>query len=600
MTIPDAAILPTSARLLPTLEAILSFRREQGRTDAVWLKRQEAEDMTAVMAALTAAHRDEPNFSLMRQGMKLARHAAEFARGEGDAETGRLAATFATALLRRFVTPSGAFVEYERNTWLESGTMWRTIPWGTAFSGNRTFETWRELKDHLAPEEQAFWRTSLENTGRWIHRNPVVGGYVFNACIDLCGLLWRIGHEFGHGDWCEWALAAAAHRLERDVDAEGWIHAENGGVSGHYQLFGGSMLARFAWESKSAVLGDAVRRIFTRCLLPFSTPTLNWPGNFGTRVALLEPLPGTAVLAAAALGDQDAAWCVQNQGRTDWDAEPDLWQAALAAPADNAPNQVAIREFQGISTTVVREGPWMAWFANYEHSIWARGFINLWHAGHGDWVFSTLHSCGQLSASEIAKCQLGDLSDWAGFPHVRVTVGDRQFDSQQRIESLSTTPGPEGVRVAWSEPLLDTDGHPGGKLESVLWFHGAEIEMKLGLSGLAGDATLDFHFMRRTNGFIRLWSGDEVADILAGRLPLTAGGYDSLAFAPGETPALAIQMDRTVFAFIVQSLPPAASTSLIGETSAGLHTGNLGGFRYRIFVPRSAGDCNLTLRLQSV
>ncbi len=599
-TAAETGISPTSEEPAVTLEAVLQFRHARGRAAALWLRRQDHDDREAVLAALTAAHAAQPNFSLMREGMKFCRDAAAFTRADPDRETVPLAAGLATALLRRFVTPSGAFVEYERNTWLGADTMWRTIPWGTAFSGNRAFEAWMELKDRLTPGQRTFWQASLENTGRWIHRNPVVGGYVFNAGIDLCRLLWRIGREFGRNDWCEWALSAASHRLERDVDDEGWIQAENGGASGHYQLFGSGLLARFAWEAKAPKLEQAVRRIFTRCLLPFATPTLDWPGNFGTRVSKLDTLPGPVVLLAAALGDHEAAWCVQHHGRVDWEGDPALWQAALGTPADEAPRRPAIKEFRGISATVVREGPWMAWFANYDRSIWARGFIDLWHAGHRDWVFSTLHSCGKLSASEIAKTRLGNLSDWAGFPHVRVSAGGRQFDSQQHLESFSATTAADGVRVGWSEPLLDAAGHPGGKLDSSLWFHGDKIEFRLGLRERAGDATLDFHFMRRPAGFVRLWSGDEVADILAGRFLRTEGGYDPLEFAPGETPAVAVQVDRTVFAFLVQSLPPTAWLSLVGETPAGLHTDNLGGFRCRITLPHAIGDCSVSLQLQSV
>lgn len=583
----------------PKLAEVEQYSREQGVDAAAWLRRQDPADPDALMAALMTSRKEQLNYSLMQDGMRICRDAALYARAHDDRHLMQAAGTFANALLRKHATPSGAFVEYDRNTWLKPGAIWRTIPWGTAFCGNRAFEAWLVLKDEFTPAQREDWRREFEKTGAWIHRNPVVGGYVFNASVDLCGLLWRIGHEFGRPEWCAWALATMQLRIQRDVDDEGWIQAEDHGASGYYQLFGLEMLARFAWESKSPELADAVRRIFARSCVPFSTATMAWPGNFGTRVSKLKQLPGSVVLTAAALGDGQAAALLQEYGDPSWSADLELWRAALATKAEK-PVYPAVQHFRGIDTTVVREGPWVAYFGNYDRSIWARGFMDLWHAGHGDWVFSTLNSMHLLSPTEKAKTRVSDVSDWAGFPHVRVTSGDhRQFDSHKCIESIEAKAG-EGVTVTWSEPLLDEGGQAGGMMRSTYRFHGQEIELTIDLAGLVGESRLDFHLLRQPNGFMRLWAGEEAADIAAGRLLRTNGDFQDRVFPAGEKPLLAVQADRTTFVFETVALPTSAALSLIGETESGLHTGNLGGFRYRIVVPATEKTFTVKLRLRAV
>ncbi len=590
--------LASSLTAATTVAEVEAFRVEQGRLAAHWLLKQDIDAPEEVFAALRERRKDESNYSLMQDGMRLCRDVAIYAHARKDAAALRAAATVADALLHQSATPSGAFIEWDRNTWLDDKGMWRTIPWGVAFCGNRAFEAWMVLKDEFSPGQRAYWRQALENTGAWIHRNPVVGGYVFNAGIDLCGLLWRIGNEFGHPEWTTWALAAAAHRIERDIDEEGWIQAEDGGSSGYYQLYGAEMLAQFAWEAKAPVLNEAVKKIFARCGLRYSTATMDWPGNYGTRTSALRRLPGTLVLAAAALGNSQAAYFARTYGEVRWADDFDLWQAALAQPA-TAPVYPAVTEFKGISGTVVREGPWVAYFGNYNRSTWSHGFADLWHAGHGDWVFSTLHSLAPLATSVRAKSRLGDTSDWAGFPHVRVTAGDTHFDSQQRIDTLETKTGPEGVDVRWTEPLLDGNGARGGEMRSRFRFHGDTIEMEIALGELAGDTQVDFHFLRRPNGFIRLWIGQEVADIFAGRFLRTNGHYDMRTLKPGQPRLYGVQVDRTVFGFEAIDVPAAAALSLIPETPTGLHTGNLGGFRFRIALPAAEKNPVLKLRLRA-
>jgi hypothetical protein len=427
----------------------------------------------------------------------------------------------------------------------------------------------------------------------------VVGGYVFNAGIDLCSLLWRIGRAFDRPHWCEWAREAALARIQRDINSEGWIHAEDGGVSGYYQLLGAKFIARFAWESQIPELRSAVLRIFAEATLPYATSGLDWPGNLGTRIGHLSRVPPELLLAAAAFGDARAAELVHQHAQPEWEGDLALWRAALRQPREAA-QLPAVVTLPSVSGTIIREGPWTAYFGDYEKAVWARGFTNLHHELHRDWVFSTLHSLTGLASSLQAKARLGDTTDWAGFPHVRVQSNDAVYDSHQRIATLSASSAAEGVVANWSEPLLSRSGEIGGEMHARFHFHGETIDMTLELRDVVGELQIDYHFLRRANGFSRLWIGDEVAAILTGRLLFTPGHFDSRTLRPGQSPLYAVQVDRTVFAFEVLEAPAGAQPSLFRETPQGLHTGNLGGFRFRIEVPFESRSATLKLRLRAI
>ncbi len=581
-----------------TLAEIEKFHQENGRGDASWLMKQDLSDPESVMAGLMERRKDRFNYSLLRDGMGICRNVFVYGRARQDHQMVQAAVEFANALLQKHATPSGGFIEWTWNTWLEPADMWKTIPWGTAFCGNQVFDTWILLKDEFSPEQRKFWRQSLENTAMWIYENPIVGGYVFNNTIDLCGLLWRIGMEFDNPEWCQWALDTAEQLILRDVDKEGWIKGELGGASGHYQLSGAYYLARLAWYSKSPELEEAVHRIFNKSTLPYATSTLNWPSNFGTRFGGLRIVPGGFVLIAAALGNPEAAYFVKNYGQPFWSNDMEMWRSALSQNAAE-PVYPSVIKLDGISSTVVREGPWVAYFSNYDRSVWSRGFINLFHSGHGDWVFSTLNSLQALSPTEKLKSRVDDLNDWAGFPHVRVTNRDNHFDSHKHITSIETATN-DGVRVNWSEPLQNNEGENGGTLHSSYRFLENEIEINLELLDLIGDSQLDFHFMRRPNGFIRLWTGREVEDIFAGRLLRTQGTNHNRIFKAGDVSLIGVQVDRTTFGLEVLEVPPSARLMLVEEDETFLHSGNLGGFRFRIMVPASEKNYRVKLKLRSI
>jgi hypothetical protein len=52
---------------------------------------------------------------------------------------------------------------------------------------------------------------------------------------------------------------------------------------------------------------EVVRRLFGRSGLGYSTATMDWPGNYDTRVSRLMKLGGPLVHVAAAFGD-DRGW----------------------------------------------------------------------------------------------------------------------------------------------------------------------------------------------------------------------------------------------------------------------------------------------------
>lgn len=302
----------------------------------------------------------------------------------------------------------------------------------------------------MTDEERDWWRGRLRRLGGWIHRNRVVGTFVVNCAVELCHALWRVGGEVGEAERQAWALSALHERIDRDVDAEGWIHGENDGCSGAYQLVGLECHDAFAVRSGDAIVTDAFRRGIAT-VLRFAAPDLRFPGNLGTRSTTLRRISGEALLRAAAVGVGAAATAVRERSDIAWSEDVDLWCRALATPpaVDGVEN---VHTFPGVSGHVLGAGPW---FGDYDKSLWARGFTNLWHDRLG-LVFSTLHS---LPAEvEEAKLRLGDTSDWAGFPHVRVLHDGIAYDSHQRIASLYL--GDDGI--AWSEPLLSRAGERNG------------------------------------------------------------------------------------------------------------------------------------------
>jgi hypothetical protein len=336
----------------------------------------------------------------------------------------------------------------------------------------------------------------------------------------------------------------------------------------------------------------------------FATPSLAWTGNFGTRVAGLAAVPPELILTAASLGEATAVHLVKEFGELSWSKNPDLWKAALAHPA-RPPEYPAIRAFEGINSTVLREGPWVAYLCNYPKSRWARGgFVGLWHSGHRDWVFSSLHSLPTGSNSEHVKMGIDetDISDWAGLPHVRVTRDKTVFDSQQKIEALAVSRGKAGLSAEWSEPLLDRDGALGGRADFRLGMAGEVLEITLRAKELEGAATVDYHVLHRPVSSAALWVGEEVERIAAGRLPQTGGtgAYDGRTFKKGQPGKFAIQIDNSVLGFDVVECPDDVKVTLGMVTDAGLHSSNLGGFRLRFELAGGRKDFTLALRMRKL
>lgn len=596
-TVAVCAALLAAAAAAPgrvSVEAVRQHHEAEWRTFAGDLLRGGCAEAGCVIARLMERQKGRDNVSLMRDGMDAALTLARAGRAANDPKLRGIAIELAGEMLRRHVQPTGVILEWDRTTWLEPGEVWRTAPWGTAFRGNLALDVYLEVKDDLTPAGREAWRSRLERVGAFVYRNPVTGSFVFNACIDLCRLLWRLGREFGHPEWSAWALEAARQRIERDVDEEGWIQGEGGGCSGFYQLMGTDLLGRFAWQSRDPLLGKTLRRIFRGAIVPYATPDLKWAGNFGTRSSALTSVHPGIVLVAAALGDPVAGHLARQLGEPSWSGDTELWAAALAAPEER-PSYARVKRFGGIESAVVREGPWIAYFANYGRSIWSRGFINLWHAEHKDWLFSTLHSLPSEVAK--AKARLGDTSDWSGFPHLRVVRGEKRFDSQQKMTGLELAEK-DGVAVVWEEPLLSPEGEPGGHMRTECRFKGGEIETRIELKELAGASSADFHFLRRPESFLGLWAGKEVEDIAAGNLPAAGGEWQSREFRAGRTKLFAVQVDASVFGIELLEAPEEATVTLGMRADSALHTYNLGGYRMRIGVPATRTNYTLRLRMK--
>jgi len=499
-------------------------------------------------------------------------------------------------------------IEYDRTSWVPPDDLWRTIPWGVNFRGNEMFDVYKLIKDDLSPDQLKWWQESLQKLGGWIYKNPVVGSFVFNCSLDLSRLLWRLGKEFNNSAWIHWALWAAEERIRRDVDEEGWIQGEDGGCSGHYHLAGAWILARFAYESKLPFLQNTLKRIFPS-FMGYCTPDLNWAGNFGTRSSGLISLSpskfpsnfsifSTIILVMGALQDPVAGYFIENYADPSWDGNFELWQEALKAPSKK-PNYKKIKKFKGIESVVLREGQYVAYMCNYSKSVWARGFINLWHEEHGDWLFSTLKSLPSEMESTKKKLHLGDTNDWAAFPHVRVLTDNNRFDSQQQVIGLQTR-SDNGIHMSWKENLTDPQGNNGGTMRSLYSFKGDTLDMEIELNNLAGKSQIDFHLFKRTKSFLGFWFNEEVEAIEKGELPLSGGQYSGRSFKSDEIELLGIQIDKSIFVFEFLEVPNISLITCFFPITSGLHTSNFGGTRVRIEPPSETKKCTLKLRFRKL
>lgn len=556
-----------------------------------------------ILELLKEQNKHRVTVSIMSIGLNLAHQAAMLADQNQGEEYSEFAVSLADYICKHYFNPAGTIIEYDRNTWVPPDDLWRTIPWGVNFRGNEMFEVYKLIKNDLSPEQLKWWQESLQKLGGWIYQNPLVGSFVFNCSLDLSRLLWRLGQEFGNSAWIQWALWAAEERIRRDVDEEGWIQGENGGCSGHYQLSGAWILAEFAFESKIPFLQNTLKQIFPS-LVGFSTPTLNWAGNFGTRSSgLISIIPNrypvkfpffsTIILVMGALQDPVAGYFIQKYGEPSWGDNIELWEAALKASSEK-PVYPQIKNFKGIESTVLREGQYVAYMCNYSRSIWARGFINLWHEGHGDWLFSTLKSLPSEMESTKKKLRLGDTSDWAAFPHVRVLTDNNRFDSQQQIIDLKTR-SENGLQMNWKENLTDPQGNYGGTMQSFYSFNGDTLNMSIELSDLSGRSQIDFHLFKRINSFLGFWFNEEVEAIEKGALPLSGGQYGGRSFKSDEIDLLGIQIDKSIFVFEFLELPANSKVTCFFPKTSELHTGNFGGTRVRIEPPPEIKHCTLKL-----
>lgn len=540
-------------------------------------------------------YKDEPNVRLTRVGFDLAVQAGRLGDETNDEELKKLAVGLAEYTVEKYYLADGTFLEYDWNTWVAPEDMWRTVPWGVAFHGNSMVNAYEQLADNFTAVQREEWKSKLQKTGIWIYKNPFLGTYVFNCTIDLNRLLWRIGNIIQNDEWKKWSLKTSHTLISRHVDEQGFIHWENEGVSGRYQLVGADFLSRFAWESRDPVLINTLHKIFAAAI-DFTTPNLLWMGNFGTRTNHLDKLKGDIILIEAAMDNPHAGYIVKKYGHPDWSDDLELWKQALNKPLKE-PNYKAVSQFPGILGTVIREGDFQAWFFNYPKSLWARGFAGLWLKSNDAVIFSTMHSMpGQI---EAAKLRYGDLDDWAAFPHIRVNGIKDTFDSQQKMEAL-TIDKKEGIRVKWMENLLSPTGKNGGEMKSQYTFKNNILNMNIGLAKLAGQTDLDFHIMKGSKEVFGLWAGKEVDSIRAQALPTQGGGIRNRVFSAKDTKNFALQVGKNVYAFQFKEIPDDAQVILGFHKPAGLHTPNQGGIRMRVVLPKNLTGARLLLSFEGI
>ncbi len=548
------------------LEAVTAAQLQLDEERAGALHAAARGDVGRLLDLVKARADERPNVRYIADALITARRLHRLGVARARPELSVAAADLADLAVRTYQNPDGTFNEYDRCTWLTQDQLHRTIPWGTAFHGQSMLRTLRELREALGEKRAADWRERLRRTATWIDGNPVLDRLVFNAAIDLASLLWKIGDELDEEAFKRAGLATAHRLLDRHLEPEqGWIRGENNGVSGFYQQMGMEFIADFARASGDARLREAVFRFMDTVEL-FTTPTWQFAGNFGTRTPSLGPTRPGLVLEAAALGHARASARARSAIPVAWTDDLQLWRAALATPADDTPApRPALARFPEIGGTVLRGGLWQAWFFNYDKSLWARGFSALWHASDDAWIFGTLQSLP--TQVEKAKLRLDDTSDFAGFPRVRVSDGERHYNSHQRIDDLVA----EDTNVSWSETLRARDGQAGGRLQARLTLGDPELVLRVELSELAGPATLDFHFA------VPAPSGPE-------RKPVPAS-----AVVEAETAHEArVRVGAATYRFRVLEAPAGSMVEAGVAAERGLHTGNLGGLRVRVTPPPEA------------
>jgi len=530
---------------------------------------------------------------LFLKGMETVQLAWFLYQNNSDTSLKTMAIKYADFLASQFTHPAGHFVEYEKAPWLTEETLWYTIPWGTAFSGKQLIETYKLIKPELDEDQLYRWKQYLTNTANWIHKNPIIGSYVFNCTIDLCHVLWKIGDELQNEDWKSWAIKKANELIAREVDEEGWIHGEHG-VSPFYQLLGSDFVALFAWDTKNRDLINTTFRL-TDLIIDYSTPTLYWNGNFGTRSNALDKIGHVsgkrAMLVSAAFKHKSAAHLISRYAEPSWSNDFELWAHALEQTGEK-PEYDHYKYFAGINSNILRQGPWQAWFNNYEQSLWSKGFAGLWHRSLDQAIFSTLHSLP--SEVEKAKLRLGDTRDWAGFPHIRIEAEDQSFDSHQYIESID---GDSLGNVSWVEPLLSRSGEQGGVMQSDYQF-GDTLTMTIELDKLVGAGVADFHIMRKKDQYFTIWTGENLNAIINNRLP--EENEKELVFRSGDLSNIGLQINDKVFCLQIDDIPTSSTVTAGLLQSEGLHTRNHGGARVRIEWPERHSSVQLKLKFYEI
>lgn len=556
-------------------------------------------DGRLLYAKLEENYADKKTVSLFKEGFSLIFAAEQLSHKDekNSAELRALAINLADFLINKYVLPNGTILEYDRTTWMTPDEMWRVVPWGTGFRGNEMLQAYRLFNKELSPSQLSRWNKSLDKMAEWLYHNTYLGAYNFNCTIDLCHLLWSLGKERNNEEWCRWALSTSHTLIARYVDDEGWITGEDNGVSGLYQLVGQQFLSSFARNSGDSILQQTAKKMFD-LTIRYSSPSLTWLGNFGTRSTQLTKVPPSIILDIASMGDSRANYYIQKYGEASWSNDIDLWKKVLKAKP-TLPILKNAENFECIQGNIIRNGNWHAWFGNYDKSLWAKGFLGLWSAQSDEMVFSVLHSLP--SVVEKAKLQLGETNDWAGFPHIRIQNGSKKYDTQQGIETISIDKNSN--RVIWSELLKSEDGLANGVLKSDYIFGDSILKMRLQLERFTGEATVDFHIQKQKNQLFHFWNQAQVDSIRARILPYTGAyseNFRNIEFNPDENKEVAIQMDKAIYSFKFVKIPKGTRIIAGFLKFNSLHTKNDGGVRLRLILPPNVSSANFEIDFEQL
>ncbi len=550
--------------------------------------------------------------------LALAVAAADLYLRHGDNDDLLFAANLVNRTLDHYRSPAGSFHQQYAAAWT-TPNVFRTAPWANCFFGHHILDCLAILEEHLDPETSQKWTNALRQLGEWVYGNPIVATVVFNCAADLCSLLWRIGKLLNEQQWIKWAENTLYKRFDQHISPEGLNIGEGGGCSGQYQLYATQLLSHHVYHLPEDERSYQILKQMHTANCRMATPDGRMPGNYGTRSSGFKKHLFIPLLVLAARGDRhardlaDMLWqrtinlpvasapakSIHNMGLAseqlktcvhhaiNGPIEPKariLWEQALKVDPEPPEPLPAIITMPSIDYTIVRRGQWQAWATQYEKGNWTRGFSALWNAELGDFLFATHHSLPGERGMERRRFDLGEMNDWAAFPHVIVETENGTFHSQRVIDNIQIEEDDESLNLTINEKL-QSDGHKTfGQMISEYTFAAETLTITSRLDGVGGTIKFDYHIYKHPLTYLAYWTGSNVRSIQRGKFPEYGGGWEPEMYAsPKDIDNIcAIQIDNTLICFQIIDYPENTDVRLEDPTIEGLHCDNTGGARIRL------------------